>query len=290
MAAFVAVCDAHGFASAARRLGLSPSVVTRQLAALEDALGVRLLNRTTRSLHLTEAGARYLERARRILAEVEEAELVAQGESAEPSGRLSVAAPLIFGRQHVAPLLTRFLALNPRTRAELSLSDRVIDLIEEGRDLAIRIGRLPDSTLIARRLGETRRVVVASPAYLARAGEPQHPAELARHAVIAFTALFPIPDWRFVEDGHELRVRVEPRLSSDSGDVALAHAVEGGGLTRALSYQTRAAIADGRLVEVLAAYAPEPLPIQAVYPSARFLPVKVRAFLDLLEREVDWRF
>lgn len=290
MSIFVAVCEAGGFAPAARRLGLSPSVVTRRIAGLEGRIGVRLLDRTTRSLRLTEAGGRYLERARHILADIEESERLAQSEALEPRGRLSLTAPIIFGRAHVAPLLTRFLALHPRVEAALHLSDRVTHLIEDGHDLAIRIGNLPDSSLIAKRLGQTRRLVVASPAYLAKAGEPRHPGEVAGHEVIAFTGMLPASEWRFVEEGRELRVRIAPRLATDSGDVAIAHALEGGGLTRALSYQVTGAIAAGTLVEVLAPFAPPPLPIHAVYPSARLVPGKVRAFIALIEESADWRF
>jgi DNA-binding transcriptional LysR family regulator len=288
MITFAAVCDANGFAPAARRLGLSPSVVTRHVATLEEHLGVRLLQRTTRSVGLTEAGTRYLERARRILAELDEAELSAQQERAEPKGKLSVSAPLLFGRMHVAPVLARFMQTYPQVTAELQLSDRVENLIEEGHDLAIRIGHLPDSQLIARRLGETRRVVVASPAYLKQRGTPRRPADLARHDIVAFMGLVPTVDWRFIADGREVRVRVAPRYMTNSGDAAIDYASEGGGLTHALCYQVRDAVRRGALVEVLKRYAPPPLPIQAVYPSSRLLSGKVRAFVDMIEKGADW--
>ena len=181
MRAFVAVCDQQGFAAAARRLDLSASVVTRLVAGLEDHLNVRLLQRTTRSVHLTDAGARFLERARRILAELEEAELSAQDERAQPRGTLTVAAPLLFGRMHVAPLVSRFLDAYPDVRADLRLSDRNANLVEDGLDVAIRIGNLPDSGLVARRLSRTRRALVASPAYLAaHGGSPARPEDLAQ--------------------------------------------------------------------------------------------------------------
>ena len=288
MATFVAVCDAQGFAPAARRLGVSPSVVTRQVAALEEHLGVRLLHRTTRSIGLTDAGQRYLGRARRILGDLEEAEHAAQSERAEPQGKLSVAAPLLFGRLHVAPVLARFMQMYPRITAELHLSDRNANLIEDGNDVAIRIGHLPDSQLIARRLGETRRVVVASPAYLKRAGEPAHPADLARLDVIAFIGLDSTPDWRFAETGGEVRVRVETRFATNSGDAAIAYAIDGGGVTRVLGYQVRDAVAGGLLKEVLRPFSPPPLPIHAVYPSSRLLSSKVRAFVDLIDQSADW--
>jgi DNA-binding transcriptional LysR family regulator len=288
MAAFVAVSDAQGFAPAARRLGVSPSVVTRQVAALEEHLGVRLLHRTTRSIGLTDAGQRFLGRARRILGDLEEAELSAQSERAEPQGRLSVAAPLLFGRLHVAPVLARFMGMHPRITAELHLSDRNANLVEDGIDVAVRIGHLPDSQLIARRLGETRQVVVASPAYLKRAGEPAHPGDLARLDIISFSGLVATPDWRFAEVGGETRVRIEPRFATNSGDAAIAYAIDGGGVTRVLGYQVRDAVADGRLKEVLRPFSPPPLPIHAVYPSSRLLSSKVRAFVDLIGQSADW--
>jgi DNA-binding transcriptional LysR family regulator len=290
IAAFIAVCDANGFAAAARRLRVSPSVVTRQVASLEQHLGARLLQRTTRSIGLTEAGQRFLERARKLISDVGEAERAAQDERSAPSGTLAVAAPLLFGRMHVAPMLARFMQKFPQVSAELQLSDRVVNLIEDGLDVGIRIGHLPDSALIVRRLGETHRVVVAAPAYLRKRGRPKHPAELVRHDTIAFMGLVPTADWRFAENGRELSVRVTPRLVTNSGDAAVGYAIEGGGLALALSYQVRDAIARGELTEVLAPFSLPPLPIQAVYPSSRLVSTKVRAFVDMLDKSADWRF
>jgi DNA-binding transcriptional LysR family regulator len=289
MTAFVAACEAQSLTAAARRLGLSPSVMSRQIAGLESRLGARLFHRTTRSLSLTDAGNRYLERVRRVLADIEEAELAVQGERAEPRGLLSVTAPLIFGRLHVAPLLARFVARHPQVTVELDLSDRFVNLVEEGHDLAIRIGHLPDSQLVARRFGETRRCVVASPAYLAKAGTPSHPRDLASFDVIAFTPLSPPLDWHFVEAAEDLRIRAEPRFITNSGDTAISLALDDGGIARVLYYQVREPIREGRLVEVLAPFAPEPLPIYAVYSSARLLSAKVRAFIELIAETADWR-
>src|ERR1700726_5336870 len=179
MQAFVAVADLRGFAPAARKLGLSPSAVTRMIAAVEDRLGARLLQRTTRSVTLTDAGARYLERARRILADVEEAEGAAEGEQTRPSGRLVVSAPVGFGRLHVSPIMSAYLKRYPEVSGELRLSDRMVNLVEDGVDLAIRIGHLADSTLVARHIGEMRRIVVASSGYLRRHGEPRTPQAIA---------------------------------------------------------------------------------------------------------------
>src|SRR5450432_2492872 len=200
MQAFVAVADLHGFAPAARKLGLSASGVTRLIAALEDRLGARLLQRTTRSVTLTDIGTRYRERARRILADVEEAEGAAEGERTRPSGRLVVSAPLGFGRLHVSPVMTAYLKRYPEVAGELRLSDRMINLVEDGVDLAVRIGHLPDSSLVARHVGEMRRIMVASPDYLKQRGEPDTPKAMVSHDTIQFGVVTASPDWRFVED------------------------------------------------------------------------------------------
>lgn len=290
MAVFAAVCDAGGFASASRRLGLSPSVVTRLVAGLEERLGVRLLQRTTRSLHLTEAGAAYLDRVRRILGEVEDADEAARGERAVARGRLVVAAPVIFGRLHVAPLLGRLLDAWPEVTADLLLDDRNVSLVEDGVDVAVRIGTLEDSTLIARRLGTTRRVVVGSPAYLDRMGRPEQPADLGRHALIAFAPRGARAEWEFrTPEGGELRIPVASRLSTNGGDAALGLALDGYGLTRALMYQAAPFVAAGTLSVVLDRHEPPPSPIHALTPGGRLLPGKVRAFLELASREA-WTF
>jgi DNA-binding transcriptional LysR family regulator len=287
MQAFVAVADLKGFAPAARKLGLSPSGVTRLIAALEDRLGARLLQRTTRSLTLTDVGARYLERIRRILADVEEAERSAEGERTRPSGRLVVSAPLGFGRLHVSPVMSAYLARYPEVTAELRLSDRMINLVEDGVDLAVRIGHLGDSTLVARHVGEMRRIVVASSAYLKQYGEPKTPEAVASHRTIEFGAATAAPEWRFVNDGREIRMIVAPRFTSNSADAAIQFAAQGGGLTRVLAYQAAEAIKDGRLRIVLAKFEPPALPIHIVYPTSRLLSAKVRAFIDLVVETDD---
>jgi DNA-binding transcriptional LysR family regulator len=290
MQAFVAVADLRGFAPAARKLGLSPSGVTRLIAALEDRLGARLLQRTTRSLTLTDVGARYLERIRRILADVEEAERSAEGERTRPSGRLVVSAPLGFGRLHVSPVMSAYLARYPEVTAELRLSDRMINLVEDGVDLAVRIGHLGDSTLVARHVGEMRRIVVASSAYLKQYGEPKMPEAVASHATIEFGAATAAPEWRFVNDGSEIRVVCTPRFTTNSADAAIQYAAQGGGLTRVLAYQAAEAIKHGRLRIVLAKFEPPTLPIHIVYPTSRLLSAKVRAFIDLVVKTADWHF
>lgn len=290
MSAFVAVAEQGGFAAASRSLNQSPSVTTRQVATLEEELGVRLLNRSTRSVSLTDAGARYLERARRILFDVSEAERMAEDERGEPVGRLSVSAPLVFGRIHVAPLICQFMTFNPGVTGNLQLSDRQVNLVEEGLDLAVRIGDLPDSADIARKVGETRRLLVASPAYLDAAGRPAHPADLLRHRVIAFSILADPRNWRFGRGERAIRCDVSPAYVTNSADAAIWHAGHNGGITMALSYQVMDAVKRGDLDIVLADFEPEPLPIQFVYPTTRLLSRRVRAFMEMAQEFTDWNF
>jgi len=284
MRAFVAVCDANGFAPAARRMGVAASVVTRLIARLELDLGVVLLHRTTRSIKLTDAGARFLERSRRILADLEEAELAAQEERGLPRGRLTISAPLLFGRLHVAPLVSKLLEQNPDLQVELSLSDRYVNLVEEGIDVAVRIGQLADSALIARRIGTTRRVLVASPKYLGSRGVPTEPEHLLSHSLIAFDTTGPNREWRFEHpDRGTIRVPLSPRFSTNSGEGAIEHAARGGGIAAVFRYHVSSAIAEGRLVELLGRFSSPEVPIQAVFPTSRLLSIKVRALLSILE-------
>lgn len=296
MATFVTVAELRSFTAAARRLGHSPSAVTRTITTLEDRLGVRLLQRTTRSVALTDAGQRFLLRARRILADVDEAEGEALAERATPMGRLAVAAPSAFGRAHVAPALTSFLARHEAVVGELFLADRFVNLVEEGIDVAVRIGVLSDSSLVARAVGATRRVLVASPAYLDAHGTPCTPDALAerhggpRHRIVHFTSLTPTHEWRFVHGGEVAAVTVTPTFATNSAEVAVAHAEAGHGLTLVLAYQAMAAVQAGRLVVVLPGYEPPPLPIQLVYPTSRLLSTKVRAFVDHVAHTCAWQF
>jgi DNA-binding transcriptional LysR family regulator len=290
MSAFVTVVDQNGFAPAARRLGISASAVTRLIASLEGHLGITLLRRTTRSMTLTDAGARYLERARRILAEVQEAESSAQAERHVPSGRLLVTAPATFGRIHVGPLMAAYLKRHTEVSGELMLSDRIANLVEEGIDLAVRIGDLDDSSLIARRAGATRRVLVGSPAYLARRGVPRHPDELRSHDTITFGGLGDSVAWRFIVGGVEQRVMAASRYTTNSADSAVWYAAEGGGLAMVLAYQAADALEERRLQVVLQEFERPALPIQFVYPASRLLSAKVRAFVDLALATSRWEF
>lgn len=290
MGAFMVVAELRGFAPAARRLGVSPSAVTRMVAALEEHLGTRLLQRTTRSVTLTDAGARYLERTRRIVADIAEAEDAAHADKMVPHGRFAVSAPLVFGRLHVAPTMCAFLAKYPRVVGDLALSDRMVNLVEDGIDAAVRIGFLDDSSQVARTVGSTRRVLVAAPKYLKRHRKIRSVDDLAGHDAIQLSALNTTPEWRLQRDGEAIRIPYTPRYVTNSVDAALGHAMLGGGLTVALSYQVADAVAAGKLKVLLPAHEPPPLPIQIVYPTSRLLSAKVRAFIDLITRTCHWHF
>lgn len=282
MRVFVAVAEAGGFAAAARSLRLSPPAVTRAVAALEERIGARLLHRTTRTVRLTDAGARFLADAKRILAELDEAEATAAGAHAEPRGQMAVTAPLLFGRMHVAPVVLDFLGRYPAVSARTLFVDRVVDLMDEGIDVAVRIAVLPDSTLSAVRVGEVRRVTCAAPGYLARQGTPQVPRDLEALDCIGFqTAATPAP-WVFPARSGEGSETVRPpmRLLVSNADVAVQAAIAGHGVTRVLSYQAADAVHDGRLVVLLADHEPPPIPVHLVHLEGRRAAARVRAFVD----------
>ena len=280
MEVLVAVVEAASFAGAARRLGMSPPAVTRAVSTLEQRLGARLLNRTTRSLSLTEAGQGFVVSARRLLAEMAHAEQDVIGRATSPSGALTVTAPVTFGRLALAPMLGAFLSAHPRITASLVLVDRVVNLVEEGIDVGIRIGRLPDSSIIARRIGEVRRIIVASPAYLETRGEPQRPSDLAHHSIIRFTGLMSGRELTLLDDGKPRSVPVQPLLEVNDASAALLAAEAGHGITSLYCYMAGESIRSGRLKPVLAAYWPAPAPVHVVYPDSRLLAPKVRAFVD----------
>lgn len=281
MAAFVQVAERQSFAAAARHLNLSPPAVTRAVALLEERLGAPLLTRTTRSVRLTEAGARFCEDCRRILAEVEEAEAATAGAHGALMGELAVTASQLFGRLFVLPIVTGFLDRHPAVSVRTLFVDRVVSLVEEGIDVAFRIGELPSSSMLARRVGSVRRMVCASPDYLARRGIPEVPADLAGHELIAATASFSVSEWRFGGPGGRTAVGVAPRLVTSSNDAAIDAAVGGWGLTQVLSYQVAPQLADGRLQVVLARHEPEPLPVHIVHAEGRRASAKLRAFVDV---------
>ena len=284
LAVLVAVVDQGSLVGAARRLRRSAPAVTRALSALEQRVGARLIERTTRRLAATEAGRSLAEESRALLSAYEGA--VADISPAPVRGLLRITAPVQFGRRHVAPLVTAFLRKFPETQVELVLHDRYLDLIEEALDVAVRIGALADSSLLVRRVGEVRRLVVASPDYLARRGTPMKPAELTAHDTIFSTSSWGPVEWRFGSRGRTTVVRLAPRLLANDVEARLDAARAGHGIARVLSYQVAEDLAAGRLVRVLRAFEPPPLPVQLVAASRPHMPPKIRAFLDLAAEQL----
>ncbi len=281
VALFLRVVELGSLTAAANSMGVSLTAVVRSLANLESHLNARLLNRTTRRIALTEEGRDYYERCQKIMADMEDAEASLSLKDRRPSGMIRITAPVLFGRLHVAPVTSEFLSEHNSMRAELLLVDRVVDLLEEGMDVAIRIGALADSSLMSIHLGETRRAVCASPAYLDRFGLPQTPSDLANHRCIGFTGLSPSPDWwSFNQGGKIKRVAVSPILLTNQVDSARDACIGGMGLGIFLDYQIKEALAQGSLVRVLPAYERPPAPITLLYSSARLLSPRVRFFLD----------
>jgi DNA-binding transcriptional LysR family regulator len=280
MQVFAAVAQDQGFSAAARRLGISAASVTRAVAALEKRIGTQLLTRTTRTVYLTEAGQRYLEDCRRILAEVQEAEDSAAGSHAQPRGQLTITAPVLFGELFVTPLMVSFLTKFPDVTINALLVDRIVSVVEEGVDVAIRIGELPDSNQHAIRVGEVRRVICASPQLLATYGRPTHPQELAQAPIIATSAIGQLKHWPFLERGEPLSVPAEPRLTVTANQAAINAAALGLGFTRVLSYQSASKVAAGELEIVLAEFEMPPLPIHVLYQGGRKAAARVRSFVD----------
>jgi DNA-binding transcriptional LysR family regulator len=278
MEVFVRIVECGTLAAAADTLGVSAPSVVRTLAALERSLGVRLLNRTTRKSSLSDEGREYYERCRRVLAEIDAAEGALRSRKAKPKGRLRVTAPVAFGQLRVAPVITAFLTRYPGVEVELLLLDRVVDLVEEGVDAAIRIAHLPESSLVTTQLGTARRVVCASPGYLKRAGTPQTPDDLAGHRCVVFMGLTSNNEWTFA--GKPSQVTVRPLLRTNQFNVAIDAIVNGLGCGQFLTYQVEALVAAKRARCILEAFEPPAVPIQIVYPHARFLSPNVRAFVD----------
>ncbi|MDX6807438.1 LysR family transcriptional regulator [Terrihabitans rhizophilus] len=282
MSVLVKAVDTGSLSAAARALGLTLPAASRKLAALEEHLGARLLTRTSRRLAPTEEGLIFCEKARQILAEVEEAEAALSLSRTEVSGRLSISAPTLIGRLRVSPLLPEFLASHPAVSIDLTLVDRYVNLAEEGLDLAIRVGELPDSDLIARRLGEVSRVVCATPDYLARRGTPETPDELAAHDCLVFADARDDAEWRFEQSGGTRRMPIPGRLRTNSLDAVVSAALGGAGIARVPGWQVAGYIAEGRLVRILEGFERPAVPIHAVYGHRRLLAPRVRAFVDFL--------
>jgi DNA-binding transcriptional LysR family regulator len=283
---FVRIADGGSLSAAARAAGRSLPAVSRSLVQLEADLGVRLLHRTTRRSHLTDAGAQYLERCRRILAEVDEANASVSDLGRSLAGPIALTAPVLFGQMHIAPVVTEFLGMHPEVTISLLLADVVANIVEEGIDLAVRIGKLQDSGLVARRLGEVRRVACASPAYLKRRGTPKTPKDLASHSCLQFGALSPTPYWEFHEAGKPRQVRIRGNFSSNQGAPVIEAARGGLGIIVALSYQLQELVAAGGLRVILQAYEPARIPVHAVLPSGRLQPARVRALADFLQARI----
>lgn len=282
LAAFVEVAEAGGFSAAARRLNLSKSAVSKQVSRLENRLGARLLNRTTRQLSLTEVGADFLERAQRALAEVRAAEEAVSRLTERPRGRLRVNAPVSFAIRHLAPLLAAFQEDCPDLSVDLTLNDRRVDLVEEGYDVAIRIGRLADSSLVARRLAPVSHIICAAPSYLARAGRPSRPAELTGHRCLLYTYLDVGNRWVFEgPDGRE-SVTIDSALTANNGDALVAAAIGGSGIVGTPSFIAADALAAGQLEPLMPGYRLPEAAVHAVYPHHRHLSLKVRSFVDFL--------
>ncbi len=281
MHVLVAVVDANGFAGAARKLAISPPAVTRAVNALEAHLGLRLLTRTTRTVRVTDAGERYVQDCRRILAEIAEADESVTGQHGAPRGRLTITAPVLFGGKFVTPIVTEYLQRYPEVAASCMFLDRVVNMVDEGVDVAIRIGELPDSTMQAVRVGQVRRVVCASPAYLKDRGIPLTPDDLHQHAIVSASSVTPNPEWRMVENGVMRSIRLQARMTTTTNDSAVAAVVGGFGLTRLLSYQVADHLRNSRLKIVLSDFEPEALPVHVVHREGRQASQRVRAFIDL---------
>jgi DNA-binding transcriptional LysR family regulator len=278
---FVAVVDTQGFAGAARKLNLSPPAVTRAINELETHLGVRLLTRTTRIVKVTEAGARYADDCRVILAQLHEADESVTGGNATPRGRLTITAPVGFGAMYVAPVVTEYLTRHPDVTATCWFMDRVINMLEEGADVGVRIGELPDSSMQAVSVGRMRLLICATPAYLEAHGEPQSPEDLDKHVIIAAGGATATSEWRMSSGGLPSVVKLHPRLISTTSESAIAAALTGFGLTNVLAYKVAEHLRTGRLKTVLSDYEPPALPVHVLHREGRHASQKARAFIDL---------
>jgi DNA-binding transcriptional LysR family regulator len=286
MTVFAGVAEEESFAGGARRLAMSPPAVTRCIATLEARLGVKLLDRTTRYVRVTEAGQRYLEDARRIIAEVEEADDAVVGINAEPKGHLTITAPVLFGSMYVTPVVVEYLERYPEMKITALFLDRVVNLIEEGVDVGIRIGALPDSSMKALKVGSVRPVLCASPDYLKKNGLPKHPKELLQHKTIASSIVSPSVEWKFQENNSPLSIRTKPRLIVTTFDAAIEAARCGYGIARQMSYQISRHLASGDLKVVLQKFELAQIPIHVIHREDRHKSARVRTFVDLMSERL----
>lgn len=282
MTVFATVGDEKNFAAAARRLGMSRATITRAIASLEKNLSVKLIQRTTRSVRLTDVGSRYLEDVKVILAKIAESEETLADANKVIQGQLNITAPVLFGTAYVMPCIAQYLDRFPGMKISGYFLDRIVNIVEEGMDVAIRIGHLPDSSLKAIHVGKVRRVLCASPKYLKARGIPQHPDDLHKHAIIAATNISPTVEWRFGGDAASVAVRIVPKLTVTSNDAAIRGALMGIGITRLLSYQIAPYLKDGQLQIVMEEYEEPPWPIQIVHSETRYGSLKVREFIQML--------
>lgn len=282
MRVFTAVVDAASFVAAGEALDLSKAAVSRHVSQLEQRLGVRLMHRTTRKLSLTPEGEVFLARCREILSSIEASEAELSTRSVTASGLLKVSVPVSFGIRHLAPLWSEFLGQHPQVTLDVQLADRVIDLVEEGFDLAVRIARLPDSSLISRQLASTRLVLCAAPSYLERCGTPRHPLELAQHEVLGYSLMAMGDQWEFTGPQGPVTAKVRPRLWTNNGDSCVAAALQGAGIQLQPTFLIEKELANGQLVEILPQFRSAELGIYAVYPSRKFVLPKVRALVEFL--------
>ena len=280
MATLLAAVEGGSLSAASRKLGMPLATVSRKVADLEAHLRTKLVNRTSRQLTLTDAGRSYVAACKRILEEVEEAERTASGEYSAPRGDLTISASIVFGRLHVVPVTVDFLKAYPEIKVRLMLSDRVVNMTEERVDLAVRIGSLPDSSLLATRVGSIRRVVCASPAYFREHGTPLIPSDLSAHDCVTFDGLTAPDVWTFPGAAGDMQVRINSRLTVNTAEAAIDAAVASIGITRVLSYQVESPVRSGAIRIVLREFEPAPLPVHLIYSGQGLLPLKVRAFLD----------
>lgn len=282
MSVFVAVAEEEGFAGAARRLGMSPPKVTRAIATLEKHLGIRLFNRTTRFVRMTEAAQRYLEDARNVIAAADAADEAAVGINATPRGHIVVTASVLFGRLYIMPSIVDYMERYAEVTVSALFVNRVVNMMEEGVDVAIRIGELPDSSYRAIRVGSVRRVLCASPSYLAKHGIPQTPEEISTHQIMLANGLNPVPEFRFIKNNKPLNIKLSPKLVVSDIDSTIEAAVNGAGITQLISYQIGAELTAGKLKIILSEYELNPVPVHIMHSEGRNASAKVRTFVDLI--------
>lgn len=280
MATLLAAVEGGSLSAASRALGMPLAIVSRKVSELEAHLKTRLVNRTSRRLTLTEAGRSYVAASKRILEDIGEAERAAAGEYSAPRGDLVITAPVVFGRLHVVPIASEFLKAYPEIDIRLVLADRVFNLHEEGVDLAVRIGELPDSSLVATRVGTIRQVVCGSPAYFKANGRPRNPGEISGHQCVAFDGLMSPQEWKFIVSGKSVAIPIRPRLIVNNAEAAIEAASASVGITRVLSYQAASAFRSGKLIRVLQKFEPPASPANFVYAGQGRVPIKLRAFID----------